>query len=168
VRRTTAERLFFAYAGVAAAVVVFLFLGDRIPGILVWLGWFGLATVGGVGLYHSYRSSRSLRELRAVAQRIAAGWASSVSVTPSPEVRKPTAHSPVSREPPKAVAVAGSGTFVHERPSQCSASCSPGPRTAQASEGPSTTKEATPGDAIRPAGSEPGVPPPIRAPPFRS
>jgi len=73
VRRTTAERLFFAYAGVAAAVVVFLFLGDRIPGILVWLGWFGLATVGGVGLYHSYRSSRSLRELRAVAQRIAAG-----------------------------------------------------------------------------------------------
>jgi len=73
VKRTTAERLFYAYTGVAIAVGVVLLFGDRVPTGLLWFGWFGLATVGGVGLYHSYRAGRSLRELRAVAQRIAAG-----------------------------------------------------------------------------------------------
>lgn len=72
-KRSTAERLFFAYAIVAVSVFVILVFGDLFPDGFVWLGWFGLATVGGVGFYHSYRSGRSLRQLRSVAQRIASG-----------------------------------------------------------------------------------------------
>jgi len=84
VKRSTAERLFFAYAGVAVAVVVFLIFGEFVPDGLLWLGWIGLAVVGGVGLYHSYRSGRSLRELRNVAQRIASGEALARPTTDHP------------------------------------------------------------------------------------
>lgn len=72
-KRSTAERLFFAYAVVAIAVLVVLFFGDIFPSGLIWLGWLGLAAVGGIGFYHSYRSGRSIRELRAVAKKIASG-----------------------------------------------------------------------------------------------
>src|SRR5690606_39558669 len=69
---------------------------------------------------------------------------------PGPDMRKPTAHSPVPGEPPRASAFAGSGTFAHALPSQCTASSEVGPKTAQASDGPNTRKPDTWEESMRP------------------